>query len=80
MIHRRGIVFFNGIALPLDALIQPALTFSYALPATYGVDLLQDVMLRGLPGSDRFVLALALMAAGFFAACLLLLRWRTRPA
>jgi ABC-2 type transport system permease protein len=80
MLALLGIVFFSGIALPLDALIQPALTFSYALPATYGVGLLQDVMLRGLPGSDRFVLALALMAAGLFAACLLLLSWRTCPA
>lgn len=80
MLSLLGVVFFSGLALPLDALIQPALSFSYALPATYGVDLLQDVMLRGLPGSDRFVFVLAAMAGGLFLACLALMHWRTRPA
>jgi ABC-2 type transport system permease protein len=80
MLSLLAVVFFSGIALPLDALVQPALAFAYVLPATYGVNLLQDVMLRGLPGDDRDLLALAAMAAAFFLACLLLLRWRTRPA
>jgi ABC-2 type transport system permease protein len=73
-----GVVFFSGFALPLDALRQPALSVSYALPATYGVVLLQDVMLRGLPGSDLFLLILSTLAAGLFVACFVLLRWRTR--
>lgn len=80
MLALLGVVFFSGIALPLDALLQPALVFSYALPATYGVGLLQDIMLRGLPGKNLFLLALAGMAAFFFAVSYLLLRWRTRPA
>jgi hypothetical protein len=37
-------------------------------------------MLRGLPGSNLFLAALAGMAAFFFAVAYLLLRWRTRPA
>ena len=79
MLALLGVVFFSGIALPLDALKQPALALSYALPATYGVALLQDLMLRGLPGRPLFLLALAAMALGLALASLALLRWRTRP-
>ncbi len=80
MLALLGVVFFSGIALPLDALLQPAVTLSYLLPATYGVTLLQDVMLRGLPGEDLFYLALGGMAAGLFVAAIALLYWRMRPA
>jgi ABC-2 type transport system permease protein len=80
MLALLGIVFFGGFALPLDALKPPASTVAYALPATYGGALMQDIMLRGLPGSDRALLALGAMAAALFLACLALLRWRVRPA
>ncbi len=70
--------FFSGFALPLDALRQPALAMSHILPVTHGVVLFQDIMLRGIPGSDRALLVLAAMAAMLFAACLGLLRWRTQ--
>ena len=80
MLSMLAIVFFSGIALPLDALRVPALIFSYALPATYGSDVLQDVMLRWLPGSQLFMLILGALAVALFALCLLLLRWRTRAA
>ena len=79
MLALLGIVFFGGFALPLDALKPPASTVAYGLPATYGGALMQDIMLRGVPGADRFLLALGAMAAGLFVACLALLRWRTRP-
>ncbi len=72
-----GIVFFSGFALPVDALRQPALSFSYAMPATYGADLLQDVMLRGLPGRELFILVLGALSLVLFLVCLWLLRWRT---
>lgn len=77
MLALLAMVFFSGFALPLKALRQPALSISYALPATYGVVLLQDVMLRGLPGSDRFLLVLGGIALGLFLLCWRLLRWRT---
>jgi len=80
MLSLLAIVYFSGIALPLDALRLPALLFSYALPATYGGNLLQDVMLRGLPGNSLFLLILATLAAGLFGLCLALLRWRMRAA
>jgi hypothetical protein len=41
--------------------------------------LLQDVMLRGASGNNRFLLALTAIAVALFLACLGLLRWRTRP-
>ncbi len=71
-------VFFGGIALPLDALRPPAIYLSYLLPATYAGRLLQDIMLRGLPGSDISILALASIAGGLFLIALGLLWWRTR--
>jgi len=80
MLALLAIVFFGGFALPLDSLKQPALTVSYALPATYGGALLKDIMLKGLPGSNTFIVALGAMAAGLFFISLALLHWRTRPA
>lgn len=80
MLALLAIVFFGGFALPLDSLKQPAISVSYALPATYGGALMQDIMLRGLPGSNTFLMTLGGMSAGFFVLCLLLLHWRTRPA
>lgn len=80
MLALLAIVFFGGFALPLDALKQPALTVAYALPATYGGALLKDIMLKGLPGSNTFIIALGVMAAGLFFISLALLHWRTRPA
>jgi ABC-2 type transport system permease protein len=79
MLSLLAIVFFGGFALPVESLQQPALALAYSIPATYGADLLQDVMLRGLPGSNLFLLILAALAVCLFAVCLGLLHWRTRP-
>lgn len=40
-------VFFSGFVLPLDEFFVVARSFAYALPVTHGIQLLQDVMLRG---------------------------------
>ena len=40
-------VFFAGFAFSLDRIEWPVRALSYALPATYGIHSLQDVMLRG---------------------------------
>lgn len=80
MLFLLGIVFFSGFALPVESLRQPALTLAYSMPATYGSDLLQDLMLRGLPGNDLFLIILGVASAALFVLCLFLLRWRTRPS
>jgi ABC-2 type transport system permease protein len=80
MLFLLGVVFFSGFALPVESLTQPATTVSYMMPATYGSNLLQDVMLRGLPGNDLFYTVLGGLSAVLFIACLLLLRWRMRSA
>jgi ABC-2 type transport system permease protein len=78
MLMMLAVVFFSGIALPLDTLKVPAIICSYALPATYSISLLNDVILRGLPGETDFLLALGAMSVGFFASSLALLHWRLR--
>jgi ABC-2 type transport system permease protein len=40
-------VFFSGFFLPLDNLWEPIRVVSYLLPVTYGIEGLQEVMLRG---------------------------------
>jgi hypothetical protein len=40
-------IFFSGFFLDLRLLRHPMEILSWALPATYGIRMLQDVMLRG---------------------------------
>jgi len=40
-------VFFSGFVLPLDQFITPLRIAAYSLPVTHGIQLLQDLMLRG---------------------------------
>ncbi len=42
-----GSVFFSGFFLDLRNLSEPVRVVSYLLPATYAIQLLQDIMLRG---------------------------------
>mgnify|MGYP001267613316 CR=1 FL=1 len=59
-------VFFSGFFLPLDNLLPAVRPLSYALPVTYGVQGLQDLMLRGAVPAQWIMLALggiALLAA-----------------
>ena len=42
-----GSVFFSGFFLDLRNLWEPVRVVSYLLPATYAIQLLQDIMLRG---------------------------------
>ena len=41
-------LFFGGFFLDLDGLLYPVKALSWLLPVTYGIRLLQDVMLRGI--------------------------------
>lgn len=69
-------IFFGGFFLGLD-LLQPFVrVVSWALPATYGTQLLQDVMLRGIftGGGQTLLLGLTGIGVGLFVLALLLLR------
>jgi ABC-2 type transport system permease protein len=47
MVLLLGSIFFTGFFLPLYRLWWPAQAISWAMPATYGLTMLQDIMLRG---------------------------------
>ncbi|MBI5033177.1 MAG: ABC transporter permease [Chloroflexi bacterium] len=64
-------VFFSGAFLSLETLIMPVRLFSWLLPATYGINLLQDVMLRG--NAPNIVLIAVLAGIGLL---LYFIAWR----
>jgi ABC-2 type transport system permease protein len=49
MITLLASLFFSGFFLSIGQLAEPARLISWLLPATYGMELLRDVMLRGRP-------------------------------
>jgi ABC-2 type transport system permease protein len=54
-------IFFSGFFLDLRLMWEPMKAFSYLLPATYGIVILHDVMLRGLPLPLLYAAGLALI-------------------
>jgi ABC-2 type transport system permease protein len=56
-------LFFSGFFLATDRLMYPAHIISWLLPATFGIGLLRDVMLRGTDLDRGTVTALAGYAA-----------------
>jgi ABC-2 type transport system permease protein len=64
-------IFFSGFFLALYRLWEPVQVVSWALPATYGINMLQSVMLRGIPPNIFLLLAFFGYALLFF-----LLSWR----
>ena len=73
-------VFFGNFFLPIDTLYPWARVVSYALPITYGVKALQQIMLRGVPSDPINLIALAAFAVGFFLLGTLLFRREVRRA
>ena len=61
-------VFFSGFLVSLDTIVWPVRIVSYALPATYAIRTLDDVMLRGILHAPWDLAALAGFAVVFFAA------------
>ena len=59
-------IFFSGFFLALYRLWEPVRAVSWALPVTYGINLLQAVMLRGQMPSMILLGALFLFALVFF--------------
>ena len=59
-------IFFSGFFLALYRLWEPVQIVSWALPVTYGINLLQSVMLRGQLPNMLLIGALFLYAVVFF--------------
>jgi ABC-2 type transport system permease protein len=58
-------IFFSGFLLNLQLLWPPIRIVSWLLPATYGIRLAQQIMLRGEP-PDLFLLALLFTLGAYF--------------
>lgn len=73
-------MFFSGFVLRIDEFEAPVQTAAYALPVSHGIQLLQDLFLRGTIEHPWQVGALALIALILLSASWILLRREMRPA
>lgn len=67
-------IFFSGFFLTLQLLRPAVRVVSWLLPATYGTQMLQNVMLRGFLRDFNLLYSLALMGLAFFVLAWFLLR------
>jgi ABC-2 type transport system permease protein len=67
-------IFFSGFFLDLRLMREPVTILAWSLPATYGIRMLQDVMLRGASISPTIFQGIALIGVGFFLVDWLLLK------
>ena len=67
-------IFFSGFFLDLRLMWQPIKILAWSLPATYGIRMLQDIMLRGSSIPPLLVEGLALIGIGLFLVNWILLR------
>ncbi len=73
-------VFFSGFVLPISEFNAPVRTAAYAIPVTSGIDLMQDVMLRGEIREPWQVALLAGIGGILLLLCWILLRRSMRHA
>ena len=71
-------LFFGGFFLDLDSFTYPVKAFAWALPVTYGVRILRDVMLRGIDPTSADLLGLAAITVVYTALSFVLLVRRMR--
>ncbi len=71
-----GSVFFSGFFLDLRYLLEPVRSISWALPATYGIRMLQDTALRGAPINALLLFALLGIGLALLTISWFLLRRR----
>ncbi|HSA99619.1 MAG TPA: ABC transporter permease [Anaerolineales bacterium] len=67
-------IFFSGFFLDLRLMWAPMRVLAWSLPATYGIQMLQDIMLRGAAAPPLLLQGLALIGAGIFLVNWFLLR------
>jgi ABC-2 type transport system permease protein len=71
-------VFFSGFILSLARFIPEVGWIAWLVPATYGIELLRDVMLRGAPANPALLAALAGIGLGLGIVSWLWMRTRLR--
>ncbi|MDQ4076825.1 MAG: ABC transporter permease [Chloroflexota bacterium] len=71
-------VFFSGFFLRLETLWEPVRVVSWMLPATYAIQMLQNIMLRGNPPSSFLLGTLFAVGAALFALAWFLLHRQMR--
>jgi ABC-2 type transport system permease protein len=69
-------IFFSGFFLDLRLMWEPMKILAWSLPATYGIRMLQDIMLRGASAPPLVLEGIALIGVGLFIVNWLLLRRR----
>jgi ABC-2 type transport system permease protein len=69
-------IFFSGFFLDLRLMWEPMKILAWSLPATYGIRMLQDVMLRGASAPSQILYGLALMGTILFFVNWAILRQR----
>ncbi|MEX0659477.1 MAG: ABC transporter permease [Egibacteraceae bacterium] len=73
-------IFLTGFLVSLERVVPAVQAAAWALPPTYGIALLRDVMLGGTPLQPRVFLGLVGIGAGLLAIGWWLLRRRLAPA
>ncbi len=68
-----GSVFFGGFFIALYLFWPPVRVAAWAFPVTYGTQMLQSIMLRGLPPGPQLLGGLTLLGVGLFLLAWLLL-------
>jgi ABC-2 type transport system permease protein len=71
-------MFFSGFILDADQLAAPYRYLSALLPVTYGINILQDVMLRGVEPAREDLIGIGALVLAYGALAVLLLRRRLR--
>ena len=73
-------LFFSGFVLSLDGMTYPVKAISYVLPVSYGIRILQDVMLRGATPATADVVGLGALVVAYGGLAIALLRRQLRTA
>lgn len=67
-------IFFSGFLLDLRLMWEPVTVIAWSLPATYGIRMLQDIMLRGAPIPLLIFAGIAIIGIILFVMNWLILR------
>jgi ABC-2 type transport system permease protein len=69
-------IFFSGFFLDLRLMWEPMKILAWSLPATYGIRMLQDIMLRGASAPALILYGLALIGIVLFFVNWVILKQR----